>query len=272
MIKRGIRFLFYRLNDFSSKAKTFIQLFLLLPDFYQVYLEDAKRKENFRSKHLVDKLKKISLWHSNFQELTDFWKENPEFNKIFAQASKVKGNWPLRCFMLFQFLNQVGKLAGEVAEIGVYGGRSGKVLALAAQKFSKRIFLFDTFEGMPQTDPEKDNYYQKGTFGDTSFQLVKNFFSDCKNVSIYQGVFPETAIPIAKKKFCFVHVDVDIYRSVKDCCNFFHPRLVKGGVIIFDDPGFADCQGAKLAMDEFFQDKKEAPIYLATGQALIIKK
>ena len=42
-------------------------------------------------------------------------------------------------------------------------------------------------------------------------------------------------------------------------------------MFIFDDPGFVDCAGAKLAVDEFFSDKIEHPIYLATGQVLVIR-
>lgn len=272
MIKRILKFLFYRFKNFYCKARAFIELFFLLPDFYKIYIDDSKRKENFKPRHLADKLKKISLWHSNFQELIDFWRLDLEYNRIFEKASKVEGNWNLRCFMLYQFLNQIGNLKGDVAEVGVYRGRSGKVIAITAKEFNKRVFLFDTFEGMPETNPQKDNYYKKGAFNDTSLAQVERFFSDCTNVSIQPGFFPITAKKIVDKKFCFVHVDVDIYQSVKDCCDFFYPRLVQGGIMVFDDPGFADCRGAKLAMDEFFQEKAESPIYLATGQALIIKK
>ncbi len=59
--------------------------------------------------------------------------------------------------------------------------------------------------------------------------------------------------------------------SVLDCCQFFYPWLVSGGMMVFDDPGFADCAGAKIAVDEFFTDKEEFPIHLATGQVLVVK-
>ena len=124
---------------------------------------------------------------------------------------------------------------------------------------------------MPETDPGKDNFYRKGAFGDTSLAEVQEFLSDCKNISIYTGFFPDTAGPVSGKTFSFVHVDVDIYRSVLDSCQFFYPRLVSQGMMVFDDPGFADCSGAKLAVEEFFSDKEEFPIYLATGQVLVIK-
>ena len=70
--------------------------------------------------------------------------------------------------------------------------------------------------------------------------------------------------------YCFVHVDADIYRSVCDCCAFFYPRLVQGGMMLFDDYGFATCPGVRKAVDEFFADKSHKPLYLPTGQALVI--
>lgn len=268
----AFKFLLHRIRNFSAKMRIYGELFCLLPDFYKIYLKDSKRIWDFRASFFVDNLKKISSWHSNFPKLIDFWRLDKNFNKIFTQASKIKGNYKIRCFMLYQFLNNLEGLEGEIAEVGVYKGRSAKVLALAARKYKKKkIYLFDTFEGMPESDPKKDNFYKKGHFADTSYEEVRKFFSKDKNVKIYPGFFPETAKQIRNKKFCFAHVDVDIYQSVKDCCQFFYPRIVKRGIMLFDDPGFSDCKGAKIAMDEFFEDKKESPIYLATGQAFVIK-
>ena len=87
----------------------------------------------------------------------------------------------------------------------------------------------------------------------------------------YQGTFPKTAGPIENLTFCFVHIDVDIYKSVMDCCTFFYPRMEKCGIMIFDDYGFLSCPGAKMAVDEFFYDKPEKPCYLPTGQCIIIR-
>ena len=218
--------------------------------------------------HLV---KKVSSWHSNFLGLIDFFKLDPEFNRLFDKASKTPGNHITRCFMLYQFLKQTGNLKGNVAEVGVFRGRSAKVIALTSEKFNKNVYLFDTFTGMPEVDTEKDNFYWRGAFSDTSLAEVEEFLADCKKVTIYPGFFPDTAEPVRGKKFSFVHIDVDIYRSVLDCCQFFYPRLVSRGMMVFDDPGFRDCSGAKIAVGEFFADKEEFPIYLATGQVLVVK-
>ena len=80
----------------------------------------------------------------------------------------------------------------------------------------------------------------------------------------YTLVSPDRPIALA-------HVDVDIYRSVWDCCEFIYPRLQVGGAMVFDDYGFPTCPGARKAVDEFFRNKPETPIILGTGQALAIR-
>ena len=50
-----------------------------------------------------------------------------------------------------------------------------------------------------------------------------------------------------------------------------YPRLVRGGVLIFDDYGFPSCSRAREAADRAFASRREKPIYLPTGQALVLK-
>ena len=101
---------------------------------------------------------------------------------------------------------------------------------------------------------------------------IKKMFAKDENIFIIDGKFPETSNIINNNVFSFVHVDVDVYKSVMDCCLFFYPRLMKGGILLFDDYGDYSCPGAKIAVDQFFDDKSEYPIYLPTGQCVVLKK
>ena len=101
---------------------------------------------------------------------------------------------------------------------------------------------------------------------------MRGFFSDNNRVKIYPGFIPGTFGPVDKKTFSFVHIDVDLYHSTKDCIEFFYPRLTRGAIVIDDDYGFPRYRlAAKKALDDFFSDKPEKPITLRTGQCLIIK-
>lgn len=198
------------------------------------------------------------------------WNDDKVFLSLLRQIEKHTLLDIKRCFMLYQFTKHACHIDGEVAEIGVYKGGTAKLISKTIGITSKTLYLFDTFSGMPGTDKNKD-LHKKGDFSDTSLGFVKEFLNDCHNIQFYPGFFPSTSADVTNQQFCLVHIDVDIYKSVMDCCDFFYHRMAKGGMIIFDDYGFLTCPGAKIAVDEFFSDKSEFPCYLTTGQCFITK-
>lgn len=198
------------------------------------------------------------------------WEEDPVFNRIYAQILGHTLVSKQRCFMLYQLARMASVLPGDVAEIGVYRGGTAKLLSYTFGLTENRIHLFDTFSGMPETNPERDKHVA-GAFSDTSLENVKAYLHDCAGAHFYQGVFPATAQPVAGLQFRFVHIDVDIHSSVLACCTFFYPRVVVGGILIFDDYGDISCPGAKDAVEEFFAGKPEKPVYLPTGQCVAVK-
>lgn len=129
--------------------------------------------------------------------------------------------------------------------------------ALAAS--GKTLHLFDTFAGMPAVREDTD-IHRAGDFNDTSLERVRAYLSDCRNVELYQGIFPHTAGPVAQRQFALAHIDVDIYQSVADCCAFFYPRMARGGIMVFDDYGFISCPGVKPAVDAFGRQARDADL------------
>ncbi len=198
------------------------------------------------------------------------WKEDEVFQERYQSIRSHTLVSEKRCHVLYQFARQVANLPGDVTEIGVYRGGTARLLAKTVGPYGKEVHLFDTFSGMPPTDTAKDLHVE-GAFGDTSLEAVSDYLQDCENVHLFEGMFPATAQPIEDKVFSLVHVDVDIYQSVIDCCHFFYNRLPPCGVMVFDDYGDLSCPGAKQAVDEFFADKPESPCYLPTGQCLLVK-
>lgn len=187
-----------------------------------------------------------------------FWDE--KFRKAVVGLETLLSDEKLH--VLYQCLNNSCHLDGDVAEVGVYKGGTAKMIARSAK--DKTIHLFDTFEGLPEANPNFDTHV-KGQFA-ADFETVKTSLSEFDNVVFYKGFFPETAAGL-EKQFCFVHVDVDLYQSVIDACNYFWPRLVPEGMIVFDDYGALSCKGARVAVDRKFNDK----LYIPTGQCIVMK-
>jgi len=160
------------------------------------------------------------------------------------------------------------RCSGDVAECGVYKGGTAKILAELVR--DRPIHLFDTFSGMPETDPEKD-LHKAGDFNDTSLTSVRQYLSDHDNVNYAQGLIPHSLACVKDKEFSFVHIDLDIYSAIKSACEFFYPRIQAGGLLLFDDYGYPSCPGARVAVEEFFEGKPEVAIAMSTGQCMVRK-
>jgi O-methyltransferase len=197
------------------------------------------------------------------------WETDADFIAVYDAVVNVTLVDRKKLFTLWQLALKTAKIEGQIAECGVYKGGTALLLA-KTKRTNTELHLFDTFEGMPQTDPTKDQHHA-GDFDDTSLESVQKLFQGLENVHFHKGFFPETAKPIMDKKFALVHCDMDIYSSVLDCCHFFYPKLVPGGAIIFDDYGAPSCPGAKKAVDEFCEEVGCYSLYLTSGQAIIIK-
>jgi len=176
-----------------------------------------------------------------------------------------------RLALLYQAVLRVQALPGDAAEVGVYKGGTAYLIAAALFPSGKKLHLFDTFCGIPITDPDID-LHRQGDFADISLEIVERLLKPFSCCRLHPGRFPETLSPDCQENsFSFVHVDVDIYQSAVDCCSYFYPRLTRGGIMIFDDYGFSTCPGIRRAVDEYFFRDPSRILYLSTGQALVFK-
>lgn len=207
------------------------------------------------------------------------WYE-PEFIRdVFAPVSKLTLLTEDRCYLLDRLVHQSALLDGDMAECGVYKGGGALLIAraiVAARSANGRpaveLLLFDTFEGMPDTTGVDAKVHSAGDFGDTSLEAVAKVMSPFSFATLRQGLIPASLSGLESRRFSFVHIDVDLYRSTIDCLEFFYPRLVPGGIMVFDDYGVRIYEHAeKKAVDEFFASKIEKPISLTNGQTLVIK-
>ena len=179
------------------------------------------------------------------------------------------------CYYVHYFSLNCGHLPGDFAEAGVYRGGTAYLIANNLRQTGirgRKFHLFDTFVGMPESADSDPSNLSEGDFGDTSLAEVKEFLGNFKFVAYHQGRIPATFSKLKKNRFSFVHIDVDLYDSTVDCLDFFYRRMVRGGIIIFDNYGYPNFVASeRQAADEFFLDLPENPIVLPTGQAFVIK-
>ena len=200
------------------------------------------------------------------------WLGEPEFRCLYEGIRAHTVVSPDRCYMLYALARYARQLDGDFAECGVYKGGTALLLSriLASSSVKRDLFLFDSFEGLPEPS-QADTYYKGGEFSSTSAEAVANLVSEFGFARICKGWIPDTFRGLEDKRFAFVHVDVDLYKPTLDCCAFFWSRLVHGGVMLFDEYGFPSTRGEKDAVDEWSAGQSIRPISLISGQSMLLK-
>jgi hypothetical protein len=174
-------------------------------------------------------------------------------------------------YNIYTLAKATARLPGALAEAGVFRGGSAKILC--SVKGDSPLYLFDTFEGMPEVNPATDGNFSEGIFSDTRYEEVVAYLSAYPNVHFYKGYFPDSAIgqEPEKQSYRFVHLDLDIYESTYRALGFFYPRVVSGGLIVSHDYWCLEAPGVKKAFDDFFKDKPETIIPLWASQCVAVK-
>lgn len=178
-------------------------------------------------------------------------------------------------YLMNYLLNKVSNVEGDMAEVGVSHG--GSAMYIAEFKGNKKLYLFDTFEGFPDTDKDDfilphgkqliSRHLEKGVDA-APLEEVKERLKGYNDVYFYKGIFPQTSGPIKNTKFSFVNLDVDTYLSTINGLNFFYSRVNNNGVILIHD--YAIGTGVKKALDEFLVNKPET-LMVEGNQCYLIK-
>ncbi len=168
-----------------------------------------------------------------------------------------------RLYSLISLLESTLHLPGDVIECGVYRGASLFKICRRVSDLSpaKVVYACDSFEGFP---PE-----QVGRWDRTLFRPLRKLrnkfthswdmperievFSRLFDVSVQtiKGRFSETLPSCGKREYCFIHLDADLYLSIKDCMQALFPCLVPGGIMVLDDYDSVKWPGVKRAVDEY---------------------
>jgi O-methyltransferase len=183
---------------------------------------------------------------------------------------------------LYQSLEYIvrNRIPGDIVECGVWSGGSMLLAAHALQHFgdtSRRIYLYDTFEGNPRPDevdtrwdgvpalPTWEHHQRNGgrwCFGGTRdhvSRVVSSSGYPADQFVFVEGMVEDTLPGIRPERISLLRLDPDLYRSTYHELVHLYPLLAPGGILIIDDYGA--FQGAKLATDRFIEENK-LPLFL----------
>lgn len=159
------------------------------------------------------------------------------------------------------------QIPGDIVECGCARGGSAALMMLTAKMMgaSTRMWLFDTFEGLPAPTANDPDYDIAELFTGTCVgpvEEVRKLFHRLeieREVEFVKGLFQETLPRTPIAQIALLHIDGDWYESVKVCLENLYDKVAPGGYIQFDDYGY--WKGARRAVDEFLNSRGiEAPL------------
>ena len=197
------------------------------------------------------------------------------FHGLHARCAPFSMTSLERMYSLYQAVTYIQSAAipGDVVECGVWRGGSSMMAALTLLETGDRppreLWLFDTFEGMPEPtdrDVSFDGEDAEGTWtasqaadhNDWCYAPLSDVEDNLRSTNFpperlhfVQGKVEETIPDQGPEQIALLRLDTDWYESTLHELEHFFPRIAPGGVLIIDDYGH--WSGAREAVDEYLQ-------------------
>src|SRR5215475_3395925 len=162
------------------------------------------------SRRMLDRFKRalaakglIVYCHRNQQRLERFETINVIKSERDLLLSHVEAE------QLINAIQATAPIPGEVVEVGVFRGASARLLRQYADP-RKNLHVCDTFEGLPDPNPDRDAQFYRGAFA-TSLIEVQQYLGH-EGVVYHHGRFPQSADEtMLNARYSFVHLDVDLH-------------------------------------------------------------
>jgi O-methyltransferase len=198
------------------------------------------------------------------------WKKNSLFRVFFKKISHLTLLDSARAYTLWYLTESLKNNKGSILDLGCLRGGSGFIMS----KINKRgiTYLIDTFDGFV----ENDKFYNKNHFNYNNGvnELKENVKKlKLKKTKIIKSAFPDQNIKEIKMiKIC--HIDVNTYQSTFNSFMYVHKKLIRNGIIIFDDYGTFGNNNIKKFIHKIIKkyNKDYFFIFNFFGQCILLKK
>ena len=167
----------------------------------------------------------------------------------------------------YELYKLITNLPGDVVECGVFKAATflqwATFRGMLENEFSRRIVGFDTFDRFPDATYPDDIRFRERFVNVAGEQSIsrEGLLAVCQhkridNVELVKGDITTTVPRYAEEnphfKIGLLHVDTDLYEPSRTVIQHFYPRVVRGGIVVFDD--FGSVPGGTKAIDEFLTE------------------
>lgn len=214
------------------------------------------------------------VWMDHQAKSVTFKDSDPAFYALYERVKPYSMTSIERLYALHKATQYLIKssIPGDIIECGVWRGGSMMMAALSALALgdsSRRLILFDTYEGLPKPNPDRDG---RGIYDEwlrrsrterssdwayASLEEVRQNIEatgyPMSRIALVKGLVQETIPNNIPDSIALLRLDTDWYESTAFELNQLYPRISDFGVLIIDDYG--SLVGARKAVDEYFLDK-----------------
>ena len=199
------------------------------------------------------------------------WKDDRNFYHFYHEIKECTLLDSKRLYTLWYFSKSLDNLKSNILDIGCLKGGAGYAMAKANKNGT--TYLIDTFKGLV----ENENYHKKNHFVFRDINFVKNKIKSLKlrNTRVIKANFPKGVHKYFRgKKFKLCHIDVNTYNATKSSFEFIRKKIVKNGVIIFDDYGIHSAMSVKKYVDIIMKKYRNEFSFINNymGQCILIKR
>ncbi len=149
------------------------------------------------------------------------------------------------------------------------------ILTTTTPRAGRRYYLFDTFTGIPETnltEHEREAGFA-GRLGNVALADVRERLKPWESrLEFVVGDIFETLPRTETGPLALVHMDLNASAPTAAALRYAWPRLVPGGMVVFDDYGDSNYADQRRVVDDFFAAEEVTPFALPTAQALAIKQ
>ncbi len=134
-----------------------------------------------------------------------------------------------------------------------------------------KMHLYDSWSSMQKNDLTSSELSNVGRYHNLSMEKTKNNLSEFSSKLIFHpGYIPQSFSDLTEspQEIIYLHIDLNATKPTIGALDFFYPKIVKGGIILFDDYGNTGYPDTKIQVDKFFQDKSGILMKSPTGQAV----
>lgn len=156
-----------------------------------------------------------------------------------------------RAITICRLLMDCAHICGDVCEFGCFEGHTALLMRTVTEK---KMWLYDSFEGLPEPGPfdGKHPNYQRGAMKANPF-YVREMFDNLQypEPKMIEKPFSDLQIYDIPDYIAFAHIDADLHYSIRKALELIWPFMSTNGIIVIDDYRHPDLPGVKDAVDEF---------------------